>query len=177
MATGSSISRWSLFLGIIYIIVGVIALATPLVVAVTLFTVLFFGILLTAAGIAGLIHAFWHRGWGGFLTQLLVSVLAIAMGILLIMDNLIGAAVITLMIASYFLVGGFFRLLFAFTHANLPHKGALIFSGAIGVLLGILILVHWPSSALWVIGTFIGVDLIFYGFALLTASKKIGSVE
>ena len=60
MAATSSISRWSLFLGVIYILVGMIAIMTPIV--VTVITVFFFGFLLTAAGIAGLIHAFWQRG-------------------------------------------------------------------------------------------------------------------
>ena len=50
---------------------------------------------------------------------------------------------------------------------------ALFLSGAITLLLGILITVQWPSSALWVIGTFIGVDLIFYGFALLTLARAV----
>jgi uncharacterized membrane protein HdeD (DUF308 family) len=167
----SSISRWSLFLGVIYIIVGMIAIMTPII--VTVFTVLFFGFLLTAAGVAGLIHAFWQRGWAGFAVQLLAGVLATCMGILLIFDAAAGAVVITLILASYFLVGGLFKTVFALSHPTLHHRGALILSGAISLLLGILILVHWPSSGLWVIGTFIGIDLIFYGLSLLSASRKL----
>ena len=171
MTPSSKVSRWSLFLGVIYILVGMIAITTPLV--VTLFSVLFLGVLLTASGIAGLIHAFWQRGWSGFAVQLLAGVLATCMGILLIFDAAAGAVVITLIMATYFLVGGFFKTGFAISHPNLGHRGALIFSGVISILLGILILIHWPSSALWVIGTFIGIDLIFYGFSLLSASRQV----
>jgi uncharacterized membrane protein HdeD (DUF308 family) len=156
---------WFLALGIIYIVAGVLAVASPLV--VTLFSVLFFGILLMIAGFASLIHAFSTRGWEGFAVQLLAGVLAAVMGFLLIADAGAGALVITLILASYFLVSGMFRLGFAISHTGLHHRSSLLFSGAVSLLLGILITVHWPSSVLWVIGTFIGVDLIFYGFSLI----------
>jgi len=170
MASDSTHSRWSFFLGLIYIFVGALAIGTPLV--VTLFTVLFFGVLLTASGMAGLIHAFWQRGWTGFAVQLLAGILAMCMGILLIFDAAAGAVVITLIMATYFLVGGCFKAGFAISHPALGHRGSLIFSGIVGIILGILILVHWPSSGLWVIGTFIGIDLIFYGLSMLSASRK-----
>ena len=95
------------------------------------------------------------------------------MGILLIFDAAAGAVVITLIMATYFLVGGLFRAGFGISHPALAHRSSLIFSGAIGILLGILILVHWPSSGLWVIGTFIGIDLIFYGLSLISASRSL----
>jgi len=171
MTATSAISRWSLFLGVIYILVGMIAIMTPLI--VSLMTVLFFGFLLTAAGVAGLIHALWQRGWAGFAVQLLAGVLATCMGILLIFDVEQGVVVITLIMACYFLVGGFFKAGFAISHPALHHRGSLIFSGVISLILGILILAHWPNSSMWVIGTFIGIDLIFYGLSLVSASRKL----
>jgi uncharacterized membrane protein HdeD (DUF308 family) len=158
-------SGWFLALGIVYVLAGIMAVLSPIV--VTLFSVFFFGALLCAAGVLGLIHAFWARGWERFAVQLLAGVLASIMGFLLMADAGQGAAVITLILASYFLVSGMFRLGFALSHPKLRHRGALIFSGGISLLLGILIVLHWPSSALWVIGTFIGIDLIIYGFSLI----------
>jgi uncharacterized membrane protein HdeD (DUF308 family) len=156
---------WFLVLGIIYIITGLLAIASPLV--VTLFSVFFFGILLMVAGLAALIHAFSVQGWEGFAVQLLAGILAVMIGFLLVADAASGAAIITLILAFYFLLGGMFRLGFAISHQNLHHRGWLLFSGGVSVLLGILITIHWPSSAFWVIGTFIGIDLIFYGFSLV----------
>ena len=152
-------------LGIIYIVAGVLAVASPLI--VTLFSVFFFGILLMIAGFAALIHAFTVRRWEGFAVQLLGGILAAMMGFMLIADAAAGAAVITLILAFYFLVSGLFRFGFAISNPTLHHRGWLLFSGTISLLLGILIAIHWPSSALWVIGTFIGIDLIFYGFSLV----------
>jgi uncharacterized membrane protein HdeD (DUF308 family) len=170
MATASTVSRWSLFLGVIYILVGMMAVAIPMI--VTLSFILFSGFLLTAAGVAGLIHAFWVRGWAGFAVQLLAGSLATIMGILLIYDSAAGALVVTLIVAVYLLVGGFFKTGFAISHPGLGHRGALIFSGVISILLGFIILAHWPFSGLWVIGTFIGIDLIFYGFSMISAAKS-----
>jgi len=169
MATASTVSRWSLFLGVIYILIGAMAITVPLL--FTFSFILFAGFFLTAAGIAGLIHAFWVRGWSGFAVQLLAGGLATIMGLLLIYDWKASADAITLIVGVYLLVGGFFKAGFAITHPQLGHRGALIFSGAISILLGFLILAHWPFSSLWVIGTFIGVDLIFYGFSMISAAK------
>jgi len=169
MATASTVSRWSLLLGVVYILVGMMAVAVPMI--VTLSFILFSGFLLTAAGVAGLIHAFWVRGWAGFTIQLIAGCLATIMGILLIYDSAAGAMVVTLIVAFYLLVGGFFKTGFAISRPGLGHRGALIFSGIISILLGVLILAHWPISGLWVIGTFIGIDLIFYGFSMISAAK------
>jgi uncharacterized membrane protein HdeD (DUF308 family) len=162
---------WFLFLGIVYVVAGILAIASP--VFVTLLSVVFFGTILLIAGAATLIHAFWTHRWDGFAVQLLAGILGSVAGFLLITDAAAGAAVITLILASYFLVSGFFRLGFGVMRASLHHRTALIVSGLVTLLLGVLIAVHWPSSALWVIGTFVGIDLIFYGFSLITLARAL----
>jgi uncharacterized membrane protein HdeD (DUF308 family) len=162
---------WFLFLGVVYILGGIVAILVP--VMVTLLSVVFFGTLLLIAGVATLIHAFWTHRWDGFAVQLLAGILATVAGFLLITDAAAGAAVITIILASYFLVSGFFRLGYGVMRASQHHRAALIVSGLVTLLLGVLIAVHWPSSALWVIGTFVGVDLIFYGFSLITLARAL----
>ena len=166
---------WFLLLGVAYVFFGVVAVMSPLV--VTLISVLFFGVLLVIAGLATLIHSFWTPQWNGFALQLLAGTLAAVMGFLLIADAGAGAAVITIILASYFLVSGIFRLAFALSHSKLHHRGSLILSGLITLVLGILITVHWPSSSLWVIGTFVGIDLMFYGFSLITLAGALKKVQ
>jgi uncharacterized membrane protein HdeD (DUF308 family) len=39
----------------------------------------------------------------------------------------------------------------------------IVISGLITLLLGVIILVHWPVSSLWTLGIFLGVDLVFAG--------------
>jgi uncharacterized membrane protein HdeD (DUF308 family) len=162
---------WFLFLGIIYLFAGMLALISPVI--VTLLSVVFFGTLLLIAGMATLIHAFWTHRWEGFALQLLAGVLASVSGFLLISDAAAGAAFITLILASYFLASGLFRLGYGLMRASRHHRVALIVSGLVTLLLGVLIVVHWPSSALWVIGMFVGIDLIFYGFSLIALARGL----
>jgi len=160
---------WFLFLGIAYIFAGAVAIITPEI--VTLASVFFFGVLLMIAGAATFIHAFWTHRWDGFAMNLLAGILALVTGFLLVNDAAAGAAVFTIVLAVFFLVSGLFRLSYGLMRASQHHRAALIISGLVTLLLGILIAVHWPGSAFWVIGTFIGVDLIFYGFSLIAAAR------
>ena len=43
-----------------------------------------------------------------------------------------------------------------------------MFGGVVNVLLGILIWLQWPASAFWVIGLFIGIDLLMTGWWFVT---------
>ena len=61
------------------------------------------------------------------------------------------------------IVAGLFRLFIAFS-TPLHHRGWLILNGAISILLGAMIWSSWPVSGLWVIGMFIGIDMIFDGW-------------
>src|SRR5207248_4407466 len=74
------------------------------------------------------------------------------------------AAVLTLLLAAYFLVAGLFRIAVALA-VRFPHRGWDLFGGAVAALLGVLIAAEWPSSAAWVIGTFLGIDLLLRGWA------------
>ena len=56
----------------------------------------------------------------------------------------------------------------------------MLLHGLINVALGVMIWRRWPSDALWVIGLFIGIDMIFNGWALLMlglAAKNLPAAE
>jgi uncharacterized membrane protein HdeD (DUF308 family) len=42
-----------------------------------------------------------------------------------------------------------------------------LLSGIFGILAGLVILIGWPVTGLWVIGFLLGIDLIFHGFGWL----------
>jgi uncharacterized membrane protein HdeD (DUF308 family) len=64
----------------------------------------------------------------------------------------------------YFVVSGVFRIT-APLFLHLPNSGLHALNGIVSLFLGAVILAQWPVSGLWVIGTFIGVDLILRGLA------------
>jgi uncharacterized membrane protein HdeD (DUF308 family) len=83
-------------------------------------------------------------------------------GLLIIIKPLLGAEALTLMLAVYFLLAGAFRLVGAFV-AGSPARLWVAFVGLVDLVLGIMILNHWPSDSLWVIGLFVAINLIFSG--------------
>ena len=43
----------------------------------------------------------------------------------------------------------------------------MLFSAALGVILGFLLISEWPMSGLWAVGTLIGVNLLFSGASMV----------
>jgi len=158
---------WFLALGIALVIFGAIALGSS--VLATLASVLFFGWLLIFAGALEAVQAFWQRQWGGLFLHLLGGILSVVVGFILVANPVVGALMLTLVLAVFFMVAGLFRILASLT-MRFPHWGWVLLSGVISLLLGIFIWRQWPVSGLWVIGAFIGIDLIFSGWAWIMLS-------
>ena len=157
-------SGWIVAVGIVLELLGIAAIAAN--VATTLVSVLVFAWLLVFAGVAQLFHAFSHRDWQGFLLDLLLGVLYVVTGLLLLQSPLQAAETLTLLMAAFFFVSGLFRV-GAAIGTHLPHRGWVVLSGVVNVVLGGLILAQWPASGLWVIGLFVGIDLVFGGMSLV----------
>jgi uncharacterized membrane protein HdeD (DUF308 family) len=167
---------WFLVMGIALIVLGCIAIASS--VAVTLLSVMIAGLVLLFGGLFQVIHALVRHRWSGFVVNLLAGVLYAAAGFLMVSKPAAAAVTLTLMIAMFLIVAGAFRLLIAFT-AGLQHRGWLILNGVVATLLGLSIWAQWPISGLWVIGLFIGIDLIFDGWSevMLALSARTLSAQ
>ena len=120
------------------------------------------GILLLLSGAVEVIGAFWCRGWSGFFLHLLSGVLSIVVGLLFIRAPLNALAALTLLIACFLLVSGIFKIVAAVSY-RFAAWGWSLASGVIDVVLGVMIWLEWPESALWVIGLFVGINLVFRG--------------
>ena len=154
-------SRWFFALGVGLVILGMIALSSAAMASVA--TTLVIGFLLLIGGFGELIGVFWCRGWTGFFHHLLSGVLSIVVGALVVRAPVDTALGITLLLAILFLVGGIFRIITVASH-RFTAWGWPLASGVIDLILGVMIWREWPGSALWVIGTFVGISLIFRGF-------------
>src|SRR5579863_6762885 len=128
-------SGWIVALGVVYVIAGIIALGS--VVTATKVSVFVVGIMMVIAGVAEIVNAFQIKTWGKFLLWLFL-----------------GAALI---------VSGVTRIILAFgMQAAMPWVLVLV-SGVITLLLGLIIVAHWPVASLYVLGIFLGVDLVLAG--------------
>jgi uncharacterized membrane protein HdeD (DUF308 family) len=158
---------WGLFLGLgmTEVVLGFAAITSSLVAYFITFTVVVvFGALVLIGGIVRLMNAFAARGWRGFFPHLLAAILYLVVGILMIEHPFGAAAGLTLMLAAAFLVGGLVRIVVAVTE-RFSGWGWVLANGLIGMLLGLSIWKHWPDASEWIIGLFVGIDLIFAGWS------------
>jgi uncharacterized membrane protein HdeD (DUF308 family) len=157
-------------LGAISVVVGLIALSCTFV--ATMASMMVIGILLVVAGITEVLHAILVRNWRGFALHLLAAGMYLFVGVFMLEDPIRAAAVITLVIAASFLVGGILRVVFAVVE-RFPSWGWVLLSGLVDLLLFSMIFNNWPESSLWVVGLFIGIDLLFHGWSSIVLGLAV----
>ena len=151
---------WFLALGILQIIAGTFAMGFAF--SATLASIVMLGVLLLIAGGAQMSAAVLARDWSGFFLFLLLGTLYAVAGFLTLQHPLAAAEGLTLMLAAGYLVGGTFRIIFALVE-RFPSWGWVLINGVITTLLGFAIWQQWPESGLWVLGLFVGIDLVVNG--------------
>ena len=156
---------WFIALGVVMIVAGMFALGeTELV---TLVSVLFIGAALLVSGIFQIIQAFATKSWAAFALNLACGVLYVAGGFLIMDEPVSGSVVITLVLTAVLIVGGVVRIVIGFRHRDLANWWLVVLGGVVGVLAGIILYASLPWSSLWVLGTIIGIELIFQGVSWL----------
>jgi uncharacterized membrane protein HdeD (DUF308 family) len=153
---------WFLAFGIVLLLLGIAAIVRS--VAATVASMLFFGWLLVLASIFEFVMAFMVGNWAGFFLHLLIAILFGIVGVTMLTRPVISAEALTLLMSIFFLTGGLYQLI-ASLWTHLPGWGWHALSGVVTSILGVLVLVGWPASGLWVIGLFLGIALVFYGWA------------
>jgi uncharacterized membrane protein HdeD (DUF308 family) len=152
---------WIVALGVVYLIAGFIALGS--VAMATVVSVLVVGVMMIVAGIAEVISAFQIKSWGKFLLWALLGVLYIIAGFVTFENPLLAAVLLTLILGASLVVSGIMRIVLAFSMKRETPWIWVALSGVITLLLGVLILVRWPVSSLYILGLFLGIDLIMAG--------------
>ena len=156
-------SGWSIVWGIVMLLCGVLAIALPLETSIGIVIILAWVILF--AGIAHLIFAFQSHGVGAVIWQLLLGVAYGIAAIYMLTHPLLGVLSLTLLLAVFLLFEGVLEIALFFRIRQVKHSGWVLFDGIVTLILGVLIWTHWPSSAVWLIGTLVGISLIFSGIS------------
>jgi uncharacterized membrane protein HdeD (DUF308 family) len=156
---------WIIALGVVYLVAGLVALSS--VALATVASVFVVGIMMVIAGVAEVINAFQMKSWGKFLLWILLGALYIVAGFITFENPLLAAAVLTLMLGVALVVSGVMRIILAFNMKEGMPWMWVVLSGLITLLLGGVILAKWPVSSLYILGIFLGVDLVFAGVGWL----------
>ncbi len=158
-----------IFLSIFLIILGALAILSPIVASA--FFTSFIGWVTLISGAMMIIGSFVSKPVRGFWLNLIVGIFYVIAG-WYILSNLVAAvAVLTFTLGILFIVEGIFTIVLGFTQkAGRSASWLVVFNGVITLLLGILVLNNWPSSVLWLIGLYVGISLFFSGISLLVAA-------
>ena len=177
----TSISRLgsggSLVWAVLLMLFGFLAIALPF--ATSWGVIVIVAWLIVFSGATQFIHAFQSKGVGHTVWKLTVAVLYLIVGLYFVMHPLLGVAAFTLALAVFFVVEGITDLVTYFQNRGAAGSGWILFDGIVTLLLGVMVWRQWPSSSLWVIGTLVGISMVFTGMTRLmigVAVRKAGSL-
>jgi uncharacterized membrane protein HdeD (DUF308 family) len=151
--------------GVITLALGIAAIAFPYVSTVAVEVLI--GWIFVVSGVVSILQALRAANWRGFLWSLIGALLALGVGAILLLYPLTGVISLTLLMAAFFFAGGITRLVLAWQLRPKDHWGWLLLSGVLAVVLAVLIVLQWPEASVWIIGLFVGIDLVFTGSTLL----------
>ncbi len=160
-------SSWFILMlvGILSLVAGIVALLNPFGASViaTLITGWSFFIL----GFLQLVAGLRAEGAGNKLLGALLGLIALFIGINLVAKPLEGLIALTMIAGIMFLASGVFKAWIGFSGARGPMRGALMISGLISIVLGVMVLSNFPQSATVVLGILLGIELLSNGISAI----------
>ena len=162
-------TNWIIFLSIALIVLGALAIISP-VIASAFFTAMM-GWIALVSGIVMVIQSFRSHPVRGFWLNLITGIFYAIAGLYILFN--LGAALLALTLAFgiLFIVEGIFTIVMGFTQkVGRSMSWLVVLNGMVTLILGIMVLNRWPVSALWLIGLYVGISLLFSGISLLAAA-------
>ena len=158
-------SGWLIVAAILFIVLGAFAVIEPYVAG--LGVALLVGWLLIFGGVSHFVSAFEGGGAKRVIFQILAGVLFVVGGYYMVTHPLLALGSLTLLLAALILAAGVCEVITYFRLRSEQASGWILFNGIVALILGALIWLHWPSSAVWAIGTLVGVNLLLTGITRL----------
>jgi uncharacterized membrane protein HdeD (DUF308 family) len=167
---------WSLVLGILLVIAGIVALVYPVVTVVA--ATFYIGWFAIIAGVIDLVVSVRTRNEPNLGWRIAVGILYLVLGFLVVAHPIAGAATLALVIGGIMAASGVVEIMLAMRHKPKAGWGWLLASGILAILFAVLIAIGWPATALVLIGYLIGFQIISCGVARIAlgmAAKKLGT--
>jgi uncharacterized membrane protein HdeD (DUF308 family) len=152
---------WTIFLGILMMLLGFVALTNQFIATITVTT--FIGVILMVGAAIYFIKIFSIHGWQNHIWYLVVALAYGVAGFVFIARPFEAAIAFTFVLGWAILIGGVFRIFMAFKLRHHQGAGWVLFSAIISIILGALIISQWPVTGLYILGLFLGIELIFAG--------------
>ena len=156
--------------GVILFLIGAAAVLVPAVASVTI--TLLVGWLLGFAGVMAVVSAVMHPGDHRAL-RALWGLVALGLGAYFVIFAPEGTKTLTLVLGINFLAMGAIRVGAWMALRGTAGAAAMGFNGAVSIVLGVIILFDYPESAAWAIGLLVGIELMFFGIALISGGRTV----
>jgi uncharacterized membrane protein HdeD (DUF308 family) len=166
--------NWSIVLSILLIIAGLFAIFVPPIAGVGVTIIV--GWLLIFSGIGHIVYSWQRQRRGEMFLELLLGVLYLGAGVYLLWNPVVGLLSLTLGLAIYLFLEAILEFVLAVRLRPAPGSGWLFVDCVITLILAVIIVGGWPLSAAWVVGTLVGISMLFSGTARLMislATRKI----
>lgn len=157
--------------GVLFTILGIVAVILPTI--STLAIELFLGWIMLFSGCIQLFRTFSDKAHISFWGSLLTSTLYVVAGILLIIYPLTGIVSLTLLLMFFFILEGLSKIVLGFSIRPWSNSIWFILNGIIALIMAYIIYAGWPGTALWVLGLLVGINMIFFGMALIFFGNAI----
>lgn len=161
--------------GILLALLGIFAVALPGI--ATLSAELFIGWLLIFSGAIQLYHGFQDRKARGFISAVIIGLLAVVFGILLILFPMAGILSLTILLTIFFVAEGIAKIIFSLQLRPARQWGWMLFNGIVALILAFIIWSGWPGTAFWVLGLLVGINLIFFGLSLIFLASGMPKIK
>ena len=163
---------WIIIFSVVLMVIGILAILSP-VFASAFFTAVM-GWLALISGVVMIVQSFVSKPVRGFWLNLIIGILYAMSGVYILLNLAAAVAVLTLTFGILFVVEGIFSIIMGITkRAGLRMAWLVVVNGVVTLLLGILVLNRWPVSALWMIGLYVGISLLFTGMTLLISALDV----
>ncbi|WP_323036420.1 HdeD family acid-resistance protein [Pararhodobacter sp.] len=156
--------------GLLFAGLGVAAIAAPAV--ATLIVEQLVAWLLVFWGLAGIAFALSFRAYSEWRIVAVVFASVLIAGLIFVVFPGRGAALLTGLMVVVFLIEGVLSILLGLRlSGQIPRWRWVIASGACAFLLGVSILVQWPTTSTWVLGFLAGLNFLSTGLAMFMLSR------
>ena len=156
-------ARWGeiVAFGALLTVLGVAALCFTL--PATVATVTLNGVFFLVAGVAEIGVGTHAKSWARFFFWIIGGALYLAAGLLCILNPRLASLALTLFLGAGLIAAGVVRAYLAIQLPPARSRGMVLVAAAVTFLLGLIIVMRWPTDSVYVLGVLLGVDLLFHG--------------
>ena len=164
---------WDVILGILLVVGSFVVFGDVLL--ATVVSVMLIGWISLISGVVMLVSALFRIKSGGAWSVALGGAVLTVLGLFMLRNLVVGAALLTVLAGALFLTGGLVRVVTAFQSER--HKVILALSGVVSIGLGVFVLINPVTATLSLLGILLGVQILVEGLTLITLGRlRMGEV-